>query len=170
MIKFLKHLKRMRPLNQQITVKLNKKERETLYPVTGGEDQSLKNFEGQNLVLYFYPKDHTPGCTKEGQEFTTLHKEFLKYNTQIIGISRDSITSHESFKAKQKYSFDLLSDKEEKLCRLFKVLEKTDEGRNRLIRSTFVLNSKGQIVYENRKVKVPGHAQSILDFIKKNLI
>lgn len=154
-------------MNQQITVKLNKKDMETPYPVTGGESKSLKSFSGKNLVLYFYPKDHTPGCTKEGQEFTSLHKEFLKCNTQIIGVSRDSAASHESFKSKQKYSFALLSDKEETLCRIFKVLEKTDTSRHRLVRSTFILNSKGQVVYENRKVKVPGHASTVLDFIKE---
>ena len=155
-------------MNQKITVKLNKKDMETLYPVTGEKAQSLKSFSGKNLVLYFYPKDHTPGCTKEGHEFTALHKEFLKCNTQIIGVSRDGITSHESFKSKQKYSFDFLSDKEEKLCKAFKVLEKIDTRKHRLIRSTFILNSKGQVVYENRKVKVPGHARMILDFIKTN--
>ena len=154
-------------MDQQITMKLSKKDMETLYPVTGGESKSLKSFFGKFLILYFYPKDHTPGCTKEGHEFTDLHKEFLKYNTQIIGVSRDSITSHESFKSKQQYSFDLLSDKEEKLCRCFQVLEKTDTSKYRLIRSTFVLNSKGQVVYENRKVKVPGHAHSVLTFIKE---
>ena len=156
-------------MNQQITIQLNQRDMGFPYPVTGGGSKSLESFRGKNLVLYFYPKDHTPGCTKEGHEFTALHKEFLKHNTQIIGVSRDSLSSHESFKLKQKYSFDLISDKEEKLCRLFKVLEKTDEGRHRLVRSTFVLNSKGRVVYANRKVKVPGHARSVLDFVKENL-
>ena len=149
--------------------KIQDKDSSVLYPLTGGKEKSLKDFLGKNVVLYFYPKDHTPGCTQEGHDFTSLQKEFLKLNTEIIGVSRDTIASHESFKAKQKYSFDLLSDSQEKLCRLFKVLEKTDNGRLRLVRSTFVINAKGDVVYENRKVKVPGHAQAVLEFIKNNL-
>ena len=155
--------------HNKVTVKITKKAEAEKYPITGGSLKCLKDFQGQNLVLYFYPKDHTPGCTRQGGEFTELHKKFLKTGTQIIGVSRDTLTSHESFKAKQKYSFDLLSDKEEKLCQVFKVLEKTDSSKNRLIRSTFVLNSKGEVVYENRKVKVPGHAEAVLDFIKTQL-
>ena len=150
-------------------IQIQDKDLSVLYPLTGGKEKSLKHFLGKNLVLYFYPKDHTPGCTKEGHDFTSLQKEFLKLNTNIVGVSRDSAASHESFKEKQKYSFDLLSDSRETLCRLFKVLEKTDTGKLRLVRSTFVLNAKGQIVYENRKVKVPGHAQAVLEFIKNNL-
>ena len=105
-------------------MKITDKDLETTYPVTGEKSLSLANFQGKNLVIYFYPKDHTPGCTKEGHDFTRLHKEFLKLNSEIIGVSRDSIKSHESFKSKKGYSFDLLSDKEGTLCSLFKVFKK----------------------------------------------
>lgn len=149
-----------------ITIKIEDKDLETAYPLTGEKSWSLKDFQGENLVIYFYPKDHTPGCTKEGRDFTKLHKEFLKYNTEIIGVSRDGIKSHESFKAKQGYSFDLLSDKEGTLCNLFKVFKKV-LGKNFITRSTFVLDSKSQVIYEERGVKVSGHAEKILEFIKE---
>ena len=149
-----------------MALSIKDKDLETTYPVTGEKSLSLKDFQGKNLVIYFYPKDHTPGCTKEGRDFTKLHKEFLKHNTEIIGVSRDGIKSHESFKSKQGYSFDLLSDKEGALCNLFKVFKKV-LGKNFITRSTFVLNSKNQVIYEERGIKILGHAEKILDFIKQ---
>ncbi len=147
-------------------MKITGKDLETTYPVTGEKSLSLANFQGKNLVIYFYPKDHTPGCTKEGHDFTRLHKEFLKLNTEIIGVSKDGIKSHESFKSKKGYSFDLLSDKEGILCSLFKVFKKV-LGKNFITRSTFVLNPESQVIYEERGVKVSGHAEKVLDFIKQ---
>ena len=154
--------------NKKITVQIKENDLKTVYCATGGQSFSLKNFKGKNLVLYFYPKDHTPGCTQEGLDFSSFHKEFLKCNTFVFGISRDGLKSHESFKSKQKYKIDLISDPEEKLCRLFKVLEKMD-GKPRLIRSTFILDGKSRVVYEERKVKVKGHAQSVLEFVQTHL-
>ena len=154
--------------SKKITVQMKEKDLKAVYCATGGQSFSLGDFKGKNLVLYFYPKDHTPGCTQEGLDFSALHKKFLKCNTFIFGISRDGLKSHESFKSKQKYKMDLISDHEENLCRLFKVLEKID-GKNRLIRSTFILDEKSRVVYEDRKVKVKGHAQSVLEFIQTHL-
>lgn len=149
-----------------MALSIKDKDLEEEYPVTGGKSCSLKDFQGKNLVIYFYPKDHTPGCTREGRDFTKLHKEFLKHNTEIIGVSRDGIKSHESFKSKQGYSFDLLSDKEGTLCNLFKVFKKV-LGKHFITRSTFVLDSKSQVIYEEKGVKVSGHAEKILNFIKQ---
>ena len=152
----------------EITVRLTDQDLDRPYPLTGRQTRCLRDFQGKNLVLYFYPKDHTPGCLKEGKDFTRLYQNFLKLNTQIIGVSRDSIQSHESFKLRQNYSFDLLSDKEEHLCKTFKVLKKLIGSMSLLVRSTFILNSKSQVIYEQRKVKVGGHAEAVLDFIKNH--
>ena len=137
--------------------------------VTGDQHLCLKDFKGENLVLYFYPKDDTPGCTTEGKDFTRLYKKFRTCNTQILGVSRDSISSHEKFKKKYNYVFDLVSDPDEKLCRAFGVVkEKNNFGKKVLgiERSTFVLDKKGTLVKEWRKVKVDGHAQKVLEFVK----
>lgn len=137
--------------------------------VTGEQDLCLKDFKGENLVIYFYPKDDTPGCTTEGKDFTSLYKKFRACNTQILGVSRDSISSHEKFKKKYNYVFDLVSDPDEKLCRAFNVIkEKNNFGKKVLgiERSTFVLDKKGTLVKEWRKVKVDGHAQKVLEFVK----
>ena len=138
-------------------------------PATGDKDLCLKDFEGEKVVLYFYPKDDTPGCTREGEDFTLLYKKFRACNTRVLGVSRDSVASHEKFKKKYDYAFDLVSDPDEKLCRAFGVIkEKNNFGKKVLgiERSTFVLDKKGNLAKEWRKVKVDGHAQEVLEFVK----
>ena len=138
-------------------------------PATGDGELGLKDFKGRNLVLYFYPKDSTPGCTTEGQAFRDLYKKFEKLNTAIIGVSRDSVKSHENFKAKQGFPFELLSDSAETLCQLFDVIkEKNMYGRKvmGIERSTFLIDAKGVLRAEWRKVKVDGHAEEVLQAVK----
>jgi peroxiredoxin Q/BCP len=137
---------------------------------TGDKKIRLKELRGQNVVLYFYPKDSTPGCTLEGRDFTELHAKFRRQNTVIFGVSRDSLASHEKFKAKQDFTFDLLSDPDEKLCKQFDVIhEKTLYGRKFMgvVRSTFLIDADGKLREEWRKVKVKGHADEVLDAIKR---
>lgn len=132
---------------------------------TGGEVR-LNDLRGKNVVLYFYPKDATPGCTREGQDFRDLHAKFKRQQTIIFGVSRDSLASHEKFKAKQKFPFDLISDPDEKLCRKFDVIqEKSLYGRKFMgvERSTFLLDEDGKLRREWRKVKVKGHADEVLE-------
>tara|TARA_Y100000814_G_scaffold111_2_gene149 strand:+ start:2096 stop:2563 length:468 start_codon:yes stop_codon:yes gene_type:complete len=136
-----------------------------------GSELKSKDFNGKYIVIYFYPKDSTPGCTKEGEDFRDLHKEFIKRNAQIYGVSRDSIASHQKFKAKYKFPFHLISDEDESLCKLFDVIkEKNMYGRKYMgiERSTFLINDKGQLLSEWRKVKVKGHAQEVLDTLRNN--
>lgn len=136
-----------------------------------GSELKSKDFNGKYIVIYFYPKDSTPGCTKEGEDFRDLHKEFIKRNAQIFGVSRDSIASHQKFKAKYKFPFHLISDEDESLCKLFDVIkEKNMYGRKYMgiERSTFLINDKGQLLSEWRKVKVKGHAQEVLDTLRNN--
>jgi peroxiredoxin Q/BCP len=138
-------------------------------PATGEQEISLADCKGKNLVLYFYPKDSTPGCTTEGQDFRDKIHTFRRRNTIILGVSRDSLKSHENFKAKQAFPFELLSDSEEKLCKLFDVIkEKNMYGRKvmGIERSTFLIDDKGVLRREWRKVKVPGHVEEVLDAIK----
>jgi peroxiredoxin Q/BCP len=138
-------------------------------PATGGKDISLSDFRGRNVVIYFYPKDSTPGCTTEGQDFRDRINTFRRRKTVILGISRDSIKSHENFKAKQEFPFDLLSDAEEQACRLFDVIkEKNMYGRKVLgiERSTFLIDAEGILRREWRKVAVSGHAEEVLDAVK----
>jgi peroxiredoxin Q/BCP len=123
----------------------------------------------KSLVLYFYPKDNTPGCTIEGQNFRDLHAQFLKAGALVFGVSRDSLKSHENFKAKMAFPFDLISDPDEKACSLFGVMKmKNMYGRQvrGIERSTFVLDRSRAVRREWRGVKVPGHAQEVLDFVK----
>ncbi|NCF51787.1 redoxin domain-containing protein [Gammaproteobacteria bacterium] len=130
----------------------------------------LKDLRGQNVVLYFYPKDSTPGCTLEGQDFRDLHTKFRRQKTIILGVSRDSIGSHEKFKSKQNFPFDLISDPDESLCRKFDVIrEKTLYGRKFMgvERSTFLIDSAGKLRREWRKVKVKGHAEEVLAAVKE---
>ena len=125
---------------------------------------------GKNVVIYFYPKDSTPGCTKEGEDFRDLYKNFTKSNALIYGVSRYSIVSHEKFKSKYNFPFNLISDEDESLCKLFDVIkEKNMYGRKYMgiERSTFLINDKGILVEEWRKVKVKGHAQEVLDRLNK---
>jgi len=125
----------------------------------------LKDLRGQNVVLYFYPKDNTPGCTTEGQDFRGLHAKFKRHNTLILGVSRDSLTSHEKFRSKQGFPFDLISDPDEVLCKKFGVIkQKTLYGRKfmGIERSTFLIDTEGKLRKEWRKVKVKDHAVEVL--------
>lgn len=137
-------------------------------PATGGRTLGLADFRGRKLVLYFYPKDNTPGCTQEGEQFRDLHDEFTKLGATILGVSRDSLKSHENFKAKMAFPFDLLSDTEEVMCEAFGVMKlKNMYGKQvrGIERSTFLINEQGEICREWRGVKVPGHAREVLDFL-----
>lgn len=130
---------------------------------------SNENFIGKNLIIYFYPKDSTPGCTTEGQNFRDLYEEFKSNNTEILGVSRESIKSHENFKQKQSFPFELLSDPDEKVCKAFDVMKlKSMYGREYIgvDRSTFIINKDSKLIKEWRGVKVKGHADEVLDFIK----
>ena len=134
-------------------------------PATGGKDISLDDFKGKNVVLYFYPKDNTPGCTTEGGDFRDHIKAFEKANTVILGVSRDSIRKHENFKAKQSFPFDLLSDEDESLCKQFDVIKlKKLYGKEYLgiDRSTFLIDKEGKLAREWRGVKVKGHVEEVL--------
>jgi thioredoxin-dependent peroxiredoxin len=136
------------------------------------DDRVLRfsDLKGKNLVLYFYPKDNTPGCTTEGQDFRDSYEDFRELDTEILGVSRDSLKSHEGFKAKHSFPFDLIADEDEKLCKLFDVIkEKTLYGKQYLgiDRSTFVIDKKGILRHEFRGVKVDGHVAHVLDAIKK---
>lgn len=146
--------------------KLNRVVADFRAEATGGKTIRLKDLRGQNVVLYFYPKDSTPGCTTEGRDFAALHARFRRQKTLILGVSRDSLASHEKFKDKQGFPFDLLSDPEESLCRQFDVIqEKTLYGRKFMgvVRSTFLIDSAGKLRREWRNVKVKGHAEEVLD-------
>lgn len=137
---------------------------------TGDKEVRLKDLRGQNVVIYFYPKDSTPGCTLEGQDFRDLHTRFRRQKTVVLGVSRDSIASHEKFRTKQEFPFDLLSDPDETLCRKFDVIrEKTLYGRKFMgvERSTFLIDAAGKLRREWRKVKVKGHAQDVLDAVQE---
>jgi peroxiredoxin Q/BCP len=135
-------------------------------PRTGGGTWSLKDAAGKKLVIYFYPRDMTSGCTRESQEFRDLDKAFRKAGTQIVGVSRDSLASHDKFAAKESLPFPLLADTEEKVCKLFDVIkQKSLYGRKYLgiERSTFLLDGSGRLQEEWRKVKVAGHAEAVLE-------
>ena len=138
-------------------------------PSTGGGTFKLSDQRGKTLVVYFYPKDNTPGCTVEGTDFRDRHREFAKAGAEVVGVSRDSLKSHEGFKAKMKFPFELLSDADEKACALFGVMKmKNMYGKKvrGIERSTFVLDGDGVIAREWRGVKVPGHVEEVLDFVK----
>ncbi len=139
-------------------------------PATGDKQINLSGLKGKNVVLYFYPKDSTPGCTLEGQDFRDSYAKFKRRNTVVLGVSRDSVKSHENFKAKQRFPFDLLSDSEEKLCKLFDVINPKNMYGKKVIgieRSTFLINEKGVLKKEWRKVKVAGHVDEVLEAIKE---
>ena len=138
-------------------------------PCTGGKTFRLSETDDKFLVLYFYPKDYTPGCTAEGTQFRDLHPQFRKLGCGIYGISRDSLKSHEAFKAKLGFPFDLLADIDELACSQFKVIKmKNLYGKQvrGIERSTFVLDRERVIRGEWRGVKVPGHVQEVFDFVK----
>ncbi len=132
---------------------------------TGGGEISPQSLLGKQWVLYFYPKDATPGCTSEGQDFRDLHPQFRACNTEIFGVSRDSLASHEKFKEKQGFTFELVSDPDEVLCRLFDVIQEKNMYGRKLLgveRSTFVIDAEGQLIHAWREVKVKGHAAEVL--------
>ncbi len=132
---------------------------------TSGQQVVLSALRGKQVVLYFYPKDSTPGCTTEGQNFRDLHGEFAAANTLVFGVSRDGLRSHENFKCKQEFPFELISDADEQLCQLFEVIKpKKLYGKEYLgiERSTFLIDRDGVLRQEWRGVKVPGHADTVL--------
>jgi len=138
-------------------------------PATNGTVFNLAAQAGKIVVIYFYPKDSTPGCTTQGQNFRDLHDQFVAANAVILGISRDSLKSHENFKAKQGFPFELGSDADEAICTLFAVMKmKNMYGKQvrGIERSTFVIDRSGVLRREWRGVKVPGHVQEVLDFVK----
>ena len=136
---------------------------------TGNRTFKLSAELGSPLVLYFYPKDNTPGCTTEGQEFRDLHGEFVRRNCAVYGVSRDSIKTHEGFKSRMSFPFELLSDPDEKICNLFGVMKmKNMYGKKvwGVVRSTFVIDPGGVVRREWRGLRVPGHAREVLEFVK----
>ncbi len=136
---------------------------------TSGKTFQLSEYAGRNLVIYFYPKDSTPGCTTQGIQFRDTYAQFQALNTEIFGISRDSLKSHENFKAKFTFPFELLSDAEELACSLFGVIKmKNMYGKQvrGIERSTFVIDKNGKLIKEWRGVKVDGHATEVLSFIQ----
>lgn len=136
---------------------------------TSNRTVRLKDLKGKKVVLYFYPRDSTPGCTTEGQDFRDQFAAFQKAGAEILGVSQDSLKSHENFRSKQNFPFDLISDEDGSLCRLFDVLKmksmygKQFEG---IERSTFLLDGNGKLLREWRKVKVPGHVAEVLDAVR----
>ena len=136
---------------------------------TSQQSINLAKIKNKHVVVYFYPKDSTPGCTTEGQDFRDNFKEFEKLNTLIFGVSRDSIKSHERFKEKQEFPFELISDPEEELCKAFDVIKlKKMYGKEYLgvERSTFLCKKKGKLVEGWRKVRVKGHVDQVLESVK----
>ncbi|MEE8388011.1 MAG: peroxiredoxin [Acidiferrobacterales bacterium] len=138
-----------------------------LYVTTTGDKQfKLSELGGQNVVIYFYPKDSTSGCTTEGLDFKASNTKFKKQNTVILGVSRDSLKSHENFKSKFKFPFDLISDEDEKLCKVFDVIKEKNMYGKKVLgieRSTFIIDTNGVLRREFRKVKVAGHVDEVLD-------
>ena len=149
-----------------MTVSVGKKIPAFSLPRSDGSLWKTADAKGSRLVLYFYPKDMTPGCTLEGQDFRDLHAAFRRANTMVLGISKDSCERHAKFRAKEKFQFELLSDEDEKICRLFDVIrEKSLYGRKfmGIERSTFLIGADGKLKREWRKVRVKGHAAEVLE-------
>lgn len=152
-----------------MTVTVGKKVPAFSIPATGGKALGLKDFKGKRLVLYFYPKDSTPGCTTEGQDFRDHHEQFEKANCAILGVSQDSLKRHDNFKSKHDFPFELLSDEDGTLCELFDVIKlKKMYGKEfmGIERSTFLIDENGKLVQEWRKVKVPDHVTEVLAAVK----
>lgn len=150
-------------------VQVNKKVPAFKAASTGGQPFKLADAKGKNLVIYFYPKDNTPGCTREGQDFRDNYGRFKRHKTLVVGVSRDSIASHEKFKAKQDFPFELLSDEDETLCRLFDVIKEKNMYGKKVMgieRSTFLIDAGGKLRREWRKVKVDGHVEEVLDAVR----
>ena len=152
-----------------MTMEVGKKVPAFKLPATGEQSISLSGLKGKNIVLYFYPKDNTPGCTREGQAFRDSITKFKRQNCIVLGVSRDTVRTHENFKAKHKFPFDLLSDTEEELCTLFDVIKLKNMYGKQLLgieRSTFLIDDKGVLIQEWRKVKVDGHVDEVLTAVK----
>ncbi len=153
-----------------MTILIDKKVPDFTGATTSGTTFRLSDYSGKkNVVLYFYPKDSTPGCTTEGQNFRDLYDEFQSLDTEIFGVSRDSMRRHENFKAKQNFPFELISDEDESICKLFDVIKlKKLYGREYMgiERSTFLINKAGTLTHEWRKVKVKGHVAEVLQAVK----
>ena len=151
------------------TVKLDRKVPAFEAASTGDGSFSLAACKGRHVVLYFYPKDNTPGCTREGQDFRDHHARFKRNNTVVVGVSRDSLKSHENFKTKQQLPFELLSDPDETLCRMFDVIkEKNMYGRKVMgvERSTFLIDASGKVAKVWKRVQVDGHDEQVIEAIK----
>jgi len=139
------------------------------FTATSGVSGHIHDFKGQWVVIYFYPKDATPGCTTEGQDFRDNHHAFKALNTTIFGLSRDTLKSHETFKAKQQFPFELISDSDENWCQHFDVIkQKNMYGKQvrGIERSTFIINPEGKLVHEWRKVSVTHHVNDVLNTLK----
>jgi len=150
-------------------IALNETVPEFSAPMTGDRIFRLSDYKGKNLVLYFYPKDNTPGCTAEGIRFRELYSDFQRAGCEIYGISRDSLRSHENFKAKLELPFELISDPDEEVCSLFDVMVvKNMYGKKvrGVDRCTFVIDGSGKLVKEWRGVRVPGHVDEVLEYMK----
>jgi len=150
-------------------VQLNRKVPGFSATATGDQTFKLSAYKGKNLVIYFYPRDNTPGCTTEGQDFRDSYNTFKRNKTVVVGVSRDSLSSHEKFKTKQEFPFELLSDEDETLCTLFDVIkEKNMYGRKvmGIERSTFLIDASGKLRQEWRKVKVKGHVEEVLEAVR----
>ena len=149
---------------------INKQVPDLSLPATGKQNINLKDLKGKKLILYFYPKDATPGCTQEGIDFNSLYQAIQKEGGELFGVSRDSVASHEKFKKNQAWDFQLISDENSALCKKFDVLkEKTMFGKTSVgvNRSSFVIDAQGLVRKEWRNVKVKGHAEEVFDFFKK---
>ena len=152
-----------------MTVAIDQPVNDFAIAATGEQTVKLSALKGKQVVIYFYPKDSTPGCTTEGQGFRDHYAEFQAANTEVFGVSRDSLKSHENFKAKQGFPFELLSDKDEALCQLFDVIKlKKLYGKEYMgvDRSTFLIDKDGVLRHEWRGVKVPGHVEAVLEQAK----
>lgn len=150
-------------------IKIGKKIPDFKLAATGDKIIKLSDLKGKKVVLYFYPKDSTPGCTMEGQDFRDNMKKFKAQNTVILGVSRDSVDTHEKFRQKECFPFDLLSDTDEKLCKLFDVIKEKNMYGKKVMgieRSTFLIDEEGVLRQEWRKVKVDGHADEVLNAVK----
>ncbi len=151
-------------------VKLGQKVDDFTLPATGEQDITLGQLKGKNVIIYFYPKDSTPGCTTEGQNFRDLIDQFKQVDGVILGVSKDSIRKHENFKAKQSFPFELISDVNESLCQQFDVIKlKKLYGKEYMgiERSTFLIDKQGVLIHEWRKVRVKGHVDDVLKTLKK---
>lgn len=152
------------------TVQLDQPVSDFTAQATSDKQVTLADLKGKNVIIYFYPKDSTPGCTTEGQNFRDLYAEFQSLNTEIFGVSRDGLKAHENFKAKQSFPFELISDPNETLCRQFDVIKlKKMYGKEHMgvERSTFLIDGAGVLKAEWRKVKVKGHVEEVLEAVKQ---